>query len=740
MPGNVTAGENVGANTLTVTSLSNLGDIANVIITGGNVGEAIITDGTGNLTWALATPAVIPAVYLTATADGNNQTFSNVILGGYTQASDMTVFYNGSLLPNDFYTLAGDVLTVNTLIFVDDTIDIIQATGGPVNTVISGYGNSNVAVLLSSGIVSSNIVTTANISGDYILGNGSQLTGLPAGYANANVTTLLSSGTVTSAIITTNDVTANSFVGDGSQLTGVQSPIAVIPTVYMTAVADGTGQNFSNVILSNYTANTDMTVFLNGVLLENTFYTLAGDTLTVNAHVNTGDTVDVTTQFAVGNVLNITSGYGNSNVAAFFDNFAGDIIPAVDNAYTLGNSTNQWKDLWLSGNTLYMTQVPLSMSAGNILTVDGANVVTSTPGGNVNLAGNINAGGMTINGNAIITGNANIQGNLTYNNITNLTTSNLILGLGNNQSGINVTGGGVVIGDTAEAQWLYNEPDQTWDSNLGITATGNITASYFIGNGSQLTGLPASYGNANVTNLLSSGAVSSNVTTTANVNALNLNVTTSVFSGVDIILGNIANTSATKTRITSFGANSFIQTGNGTPFSTGNIIFAPYSDANVRVRIDTSTGDIYSAGNIYDVNGQVTQSNPAFSVTGSVSTVITTTFTPTQVAYNTELLDTNGWFASNRFTPQRAGWYQINCGARIFVPSGANAECGLILRKNSNQIAGQGGYGAVSGATSQLVYFNGTTDYVDVAIYSGLTGTVSQSSGGTYFSGSYVRP
>jgi hypothetical protein len=124
---------------------------------------------------------------------------------------------------------------------------------------------------------------------------------------------------------------------------------------------------------------------------------------------------------------------------------------------------------------------------------------------------------MTITGNAIITGNASIQGTLTFNNTTSITTANLVIGLGNNQSGINVTGGGMVVGSTAEAQFLYDQPNQTWDSNLGITATGNVTAPYFIGDGSQLTGLPASYGNANVATLLASGTVSSNVITTGNI-------------------------------------------------------------------------------------------------------------------------------------------------------------------------------------------------------------------------------
>ena len=62
----------------------------------------------------------------------------------------------------------------------------------------------------------------------------------------------------------------------------------------------------------------------------------------------------------------------------------------------------------------------------------------------------------------------------------------------------------------------------TLTANSTITAVGNITGSYFIGNGSQLTGLPEGYGNADVAaylptytgNLVS---LQGNVTTTANV-------------------------------------------------------------------------------------------------------------------------------------------------------------------------------------------------------------------------------
>jgi hypothetical protein len=52
-----------------------------------------------------------------------------------------------------------------------------------------------------------------------------------------------------------------------------------------------------------------------------------------------------------------------------------------------------------------------------------------------------------------------------------------------------------------------------------VSATGNITASYLLGNGSQITGLPAGYANADVAAYLASGTVSTNILTTALISA-----------------------------------------------------------------------------------------------------------------------------------------------------------------------------------------------------------------------------
>jgi hypothetical protein len=52
-----------------------------------------------------------------------------------------------------------------------------------------------------------------------------------------------------------------------------------------------------------------------------------------------------------------------------------------------------------------------------------------------------------------------------------------------------------------------------------VSASGNIAGSFIIGNGSQLTGLPAGYSNADVATYLASGTVTTNILTTGNISA-----------------------------------------------------------------------------------------------------------------------------------------------------------------------------------------------------------------------------
>lgn len=94
------------------------------------------------------------------------------------------------------------------------------------------------------------------------------------------------------------------------------------------------------------------------------------------------------------------------------------------------------------------------------------------------------------------------------------------------------------------------------------------------------------------------GIVVGNVTATANIRGAQVISTGTMVGLNDIVVGNIANAAATKTRITSFGANSFIQTGNGTVGTTGNVVFSTFGDDIARVVVNTTSGNVSAAGNV----------------------------------------------------------------------------------------------------------------------------------------------
>jgi hypothetical protein len=152
----------------------------------------------------------------------------------------------------------------------------------------------------------------------------------------------------------------------------------------------------------------------------------------------------------------------------------------------------------------------------------------------------------------------------------------------------------------------------------------------------------------------------------------------------------------------------------------------------------------------YINTGAVTQSKlgagvagtgPAFSAYASGSQALTTGGA-TKILFDVEEFDTNSTFASSRFTPNVAGYYQLNANVR---PNNANQEAQVSIQKNgagykngSNVNVGSGNqFGTV---VSTLVYANGTTDYFEVFCYIGSSS--AGTSGGfqsTWFNGAMVR-
>jgi hypothetical protein len=124
---------------------------------------------------------------------------------------------------------------------------------------------------------------------------------------------------------------------------------------------------------------------------------------------------------------------------------------------------------------------------------------------------------------------------------------------------------------------------------------------------------------------------------------------------------------------------------------------------------------------------------PAFSAykSNALGTQSITTGTFGKITFDVEDFDTNNNFASSRFTPTVAGYYQINAeldmgGAGIIVAS--------LFKNGSEFKRGFGSSGSeVYTGVSTLVYLNGTTDYVELYGYStSATGQVYASSLGQY--------
>lgn len=145
-------------------------------------------------------------------------------------------------------------------------------------------------------------------------------------------------------------------------------------------------------------------------------------TLQSTGYVNvTGDisaTGNITADYVLGNGSQLTglNTYGNSNVALYLDGSVGNIIPAANVTYSLGNSTSQWKDLWISNSTIYINSVPMTV-VGNTLQIDGQPVLSSGSDLSVSTTGNITAGNIsvatgTVSVGNIVNNNGNAVGNI----------------------------------------------------------------------------------------------------------------------------------------------------------------------------------------------------------------------------------------------------------------------------------------------------------------------------------------
>lgn len=135
-------------------------------------------------------------------------------------------------------------------------------------------------------------------------------------------------------------------------------------------------------------------------------------------------------------------------------------------------------------------------------------------------------------------------------------------------------------------------------------------------------------------------------------------------------------------------------------------------------------------------SGVITGSTaPAFSAYQSSAQSLGSTLT--KINLQAEEFDTNNCFDSAstyRFTPNVAGYYQINAGLGV-----STTACQVIINIYKNGTAFRSIYNTATSAGigngSQLIYMNGTTDYLEM--YGSFSTT--QNVGNSWFQGSLVR-
>ena len=379
--------------------------------------------------------------------------------------------------------------TGNTAEIVFFNTSTKELTYAAANSVTSNYGNSNVANYLptfTGNLTAGNISATGNVTANNFNGNI---------FAGNIITVGRNFSNPAPAGIVAGNANIASILWDGSANWSVTR--ALIPSGDAAYNLGTTTQRWNN--FYSITVNAQSGGFSN-------FVSATGNV--IGGNVNSLNTIsavgNITGNFFIGNgsqLTGITANYGNANVANYLPVYGGNILSSnVETNSVVGNAAGA---LTLSANNSNIGDIHLN--AGNIRIGkqnQSANIATRGTG-DMNITTNE---GNATEGNIILRNGAN--GNIELNpngtgivkistgvSVTgNATVGNLIL-VGNLFDSV----GALSITTTSNGN-IDLSPNGTGIViiNSSLSATGNVSGNFFIGNGSQLTGITSSYGNSNV--------------------------------------------------------------------------------------------------------------------------------------------------------------------------------------------------------------------------------------------------
>jgi hypothetical protein len=416
--------------------------------------------------------------------------------------------------------------------------------------------------------------------------------------------------------------------------------------------------------------------------------------------------------------------YGNANVDAHLSGSAGNIIPVGNNAQSLGNATNQWNDLYVSNTTIFMNNVPISLTAGNVLTVNGNAVLQNNSNSSISTTGNItadyfigdgsqltnlpfdasqiengtsNVAIATANGNVTVTANSTqtwtfgATGNLTLPNGANTNGQDFNAGSASASITLNAfspDGNTVSIqarGDTSRAEIsAYNNNTSAtnfwyFDNTGTLTAPGNITTTGNIDSG-----------NVNAT------AIVANTVTGGNVDATD-------FNGGNLNNMTLGTQLLTNGQRIAGGAFDYSQLYVG--FDGGDQGIALNSFGNAPVQINTGDG----GANTY--NWTFSSSNGEFAAPGNVTTTgnITGNFFIGDGSQLTGITANTANITANVISFNTAAGINVTAGQMAWNSSDGTLDIGLSYADVVLQV-GQETHYVVRNDTGNIIQ-NGTAVY-----------------------------
>jgi hypothetical protein len=175
--------------------------------------------------------------------------------------------------------------------------------------------------------------------------------------------------------------------------------------------------------------------------------------------------------------------------------------------------------------------------------------------------------------------------------------------------------------------------------------------------------------------------------------------------------------------------------------TTAKILDANVTEAKLAATLDLSSKTVTlpdASVAQAKLAANVVGNGPAFRAYKTTTQTISQSVN-TKVTLETESFDTNNNFASSRFTPTVAGYYQVN--ASVYVAATANILLAMIY-KNGAEVS-RGSYSAVDtyvSNVSDLIYMNGSSDYIELfAVHADVKGFRVVGTTHTFMSGFLVR-